>query len=145
MKINVFCPFGSYLKQINWPHSQPNQCHILHCLTGIGFIVYYLSNSQKDGFRKNPNDPAFARMYCTSVIQTSVRTSSGSRNTCLPHTDLETLCSPSGRKLLVSGWFGWVRHPNYSGDILMTLAWCLPCGETLYWFLTSGLCHHCTT
>ncbi|KTG02214.1 hypothetical protein cypCar_00042410 [Cyprinus carpio] len=43
---------------------------------------------------------------------------------------LNTIRSPAGRSLLVSGWFGWVRHPNYSGDILMMFAWCLPCGFT---------------
>lgn len=41
---------------------------------------------------------------------------------------LETIRSPSGQSLLVSGWFGWVRHPNYLGDIVMMFAWCLPCG-----------------
>lgn len=41
---------------------------------------------------------------------------------------LNTIRSPAGSSLLVSGWFGWVRHPNYLGDILMMFAWCLPCG-----------------
>lgn len=29
----------------------------------------------------------------------------------------------------MSGWWGVVRHPNYLGDIIMALAWSLPCGE----------------
>ncbi|KAI5092567.1 histone H3.3 [Silurus meridionalis] len=41
---------------------------------------------------------------------------------------LETIISPSGQNLLVSGWFGWVRHPNYLGDLLMTFTWTLFCG-----------------
>ncbi|XP_026886923.2 delta(14)-sterol reductase TM7SF2 isoform X1 [Electrophorus electricus] len=73
-------------------------------LFGIGFLFYYLSNEQKSGFRKNPNNPAYAHL---KVIE-----------------------SPSGENLMVSGWFGWVRHPNYLGDILMMFAWCLPCGFT---------------
>ncbi|XP_028855588.1 delta(14)-sterol reductase [Denticeps clupeoides] len=77
---------------------------LLTLLFGVGFIFYHHSNEQKDGFRKNPNDPAFAK--------------------------LETIQSPSGQKLLVSSWFGWVRHPNYLGDIMMNLAWSLPCGFT---------------
>ncbi|XP_036392491.1 delta(14)-sterol reductase TM7SF2-like [Megalops cyprinoides] len=77
---------------------------IICLLFGIGFLVYHLSNAQKFRFRKNPSDPAVAH--------------------------LETLPSPSGKNLLVSGWFGRVRHPNYLGDILMVLAWCLPCGVT---------------
>ena len=32
-----------------------------------------------------------------------------------------------GGKLLVSGFWGWSRHFNYVGDILMALSWSLPC------------------
>ncbi|XP_061041339.1 delta(14)-sterol reductase LBR isoform X3 [Eubalaena glacialis] len=32
------------------------------------------------------------------------------------------------KNLLVSGWWGFVRHPNYLGDLIMALAWSLPCG-----------------
>ncbi|XP_018598132.2 delta(14)-sterol reductase isoform X2 [Scleropages formosus] len=80
---------------------------VLICLMfAFGFVTYYMSNEQKSEFRKNPNNPSLAH--------------------------LETIASPSGKKLLVSGWFGWVRHPNYLGDIMMTLAWCLPCGFTSF-------------
>uniref|UniRef100_A0A8C6RLQ3 Delta(14)-sterol reductase TM7SF2 n=1 Tax=Nannospalax galili TaxID=1026970 RepID=A0A8C6RLQ3_NANGA len=41
---------------------------------------------------------------------------------------LETIPTATGRQLLVSGWWGMVRHPNYLGDIIMALAWSLPCG-----------------
>ncbi|XP_066559935.1 delta(14)-sterol reductase TM7SF2 isoform X2 [Amia ocellicauda] len=71
-------------------------------LYGLGFLFYHLSNVQKDGFRKNPEDPAYAHLV--------------------------TIPTNTGKSLLVSGWFGWIRHPNYLGDIMMTLAWCLPCG-----------------
>ena len=43
---------------------------------------------------------------------------------------LETIATATGKRLLVSGWWGLVRHPNYLGDLLMALAWSLPCGET---------------
>ncbi|KAH6913207.1 C-14 sterol reductase [Coprinopsis sp. MPI-PUGE-AT-0042] len=33
-----------------------------------------------------------------------------------------------GTKLLVSGWWGICQHPNYLGDWLMAVAWCLPTG-----------------
>ncbi len=32
-----------------------------------------------------------------------------------------------GSRLLVSGFWGMARHFNYVGDIMMALAWCLPC------------------
>uniref|UniRef100_A0A2K6GGS1 Delta(14)-sterol reductase TM7SF2 n=1 Tax=Propithecus coquereli TaxID=379532 RepID=A0A2K6GGS1_PROCO len=41
---------------------------------------------------------------------------------------LETISTATGRQLLVSGWWGIVRHPNYLGDLIMALAWSLPCG-----------------
>lgn len=45
-------------------------------------------------------------------------------------TGLETIATATGKRLLVSGWWGLVRHPNYLGDLLMALAWSLPCGKT---------------
>ncbi|TFK48660.1 ERG4/ERG24 ergosterol biosynthesis protein [Heliocybe sulcata] len=33
-----------------------------------------------------------------------------------------------GTKLLTSGWWGLSRHPNYLGDLVMAIAWCLPTG-----------------
>lgn len=40
-----------------------------------------------------------------------------------------TIPTATGKSLLVSGMWGFVRHPNYLGDIIMALAWSLPCGE----------------
>uniref|UniRef100_A0A8C9J327 Delta(14)-sterol reductase TM7SF2 n=1 Tax=Panthera tigris altaica TaxID=74533 RepID=A0A8C9J327_PANTA len=34
---------------------------------------------------------------------------------------LETIPTATGRQLLVSGWWGMVRHPNYLGDLIMAL------------------------
>lgn len=44
-------------------------------------------------------------------------------------TDLETIPTSRGKKILVSGWWGWVRHPNYLGDIIMHWSWASTCGE----------------
>uniref|UniRef100_A0A673MHH6 Delta(14)-sterol reductase TM7SF2 n=2 Tax=Sinocyclocheilus rhinocerous TaxID=307959 RepID=A0A673MHH6_9TELE len=104
----IWIPFFSSLPAY-FLLQRPNHIHFLSAvpiclLFAAGFLMYYLSNEQKDGFRRNPSDPAYAR--------------------------LNTIRSPAGSSLLVSGWFGWVRHPNYSGDILMMFAWCLPCGFT---------------
>ena len=35
--------------------------------------------------------------------------------------DLETIPTTKGKKLICSGFWGVVRHPNYVGDILMNL------------------------
>ncbi|XP_075403652.1 delta(14)-sterol reductase TM7SF2 [Tenrec ecaudatus] len=73
-------------------------------IKAIGYYIFRSANSQKNTFRKNPSDPSVA--------------------------GLETIATATGRQLLVSGWWGWVRHPNYLGDIIMALAWSLTCGTS---------------
>ncbi|XP_052273236.1 delta(14)-sterol reductase TM7SF2-like isoform X2 [Dreissena polymorpha] len=71
-------------------------------LNAVGYFIFRGSNSQKNDFRTNPNNPALAH--------------------------LETIPTSVGKRLLVSGWWGLCRKPNYLGDILMAIAWSLPCG-----------------
>ncbi|KAM9383026.1 delta(14)-sterol reductase LBR [Phaethornis superciliosus] len=71
-------------------------------LNGIGYYIFRRANSQKNNFRKNPADPKLAH--------------------------LKFIPTATGKGLLVTGWWGFVRHPNYLGDIIMALAWSLPCG-----------------
>ena len=77
---------------------------IIISLKVFGYAIFRLSNSQKDKFRKDPSHP-------------SVR-------------HLKTLKTYKGSKLIVSGWWGMCRHPNYLGDLIMALSWSLPCGFT---------------
>ena len=67
-----------------------------------GYAIFRGSNSQKDTFRRDPRDPSVSH--------------------------LRTLETRTGRKLLVSGWWGVARHINYFGDWLLGWSWCLPCG-----------------
>lgn len=71
----------------------------------IGYAVFRLSNNEKNKFRTNPKDPSIAH--------------------------LKTLSTKSGRKLLISGFWGISRHPNYMGDLIMSLSWSLPSGSCL--------------
>ncbi|XP_043477038.1 delta(14)-sterol reductase TM7SF2 [Leptopilina heterotoma] len=59
----------------------------------IGHGIYRYCNSQKDEFRRNPLSPRLAR--------------------------LETIPTVRGKRLIVSGIWGYVRHPNYLGDIIL--------------------------
>ncbi|XP_018592448.1 delta(14)-sterol reductase LBR [Scleropages formosus] len=68
----------------------------------IGYFVFRKANSQKNAFRRNPADPKLSH--------------------------LRTIPTATGKSLLVSGLWGFVRHPNYLGDLIMALAWSLPCG-----------------
>ncbi|CAH6789608.1 delta(14)-sterol reductase LBR [Phodopus roborovskii] len=75
---------------------------VIIALKLCGYVIFRCANSQKNAFRKNPTDPKLAH--------------------------LKTIHTSTGKSLLVSGWWGFVRHPNYLGDLIMALAWSLPCG-----------------
>ncbi|XP_047509019.1 delta(14)-sterol reductase TM7SF2 [Pieris napi] len=66
----------------------------------FGFVFMYVSNDIKHRFRKNPLDP-------TTV-------------------HLDSMPTFHGKKLLLSNLWGFVRHPNYLGDIIMHIALALP-------------------
>ncbi|XP_027973674.1 delta(14)-sterol reductase isoform X1 [Eumetopias jubatus] len=86
-------------------HPQPlglPMASVICLINAVGYYIFRGANSQKNTFRKNPSDPRVA--------------------------GLETIPTATGRQLLVSGWWGVVRHPNYLGDLIMALAWSLPCG-----------------
>ncbi|XP_076314302.1 delta(14)-sterol reductase TM7SF2-like [Tachypleus tridentatus] len=80
----------------------------LYCLlsTGVvfccGLYIYLQSNLEKNAFRRNPYSPSVSY--------------------------LESIPTSKKKRLIVSGLWGTVRHPNYLGDILMNMAWTLPCG-----------------
>lgn len=59
----------------------------------IGYLICRISNSQKNEFRKNPLSPSLSH--------------------------LETIPTDRGKRIIVSGLWGCVRHPNYLGDIIM--------------------------
>jgi len=76
---------------------------IIAVLFITGYITYRGSNFEKHSFRKNPHHPSFS--------------------------GLDVIPSPSGKPLLCSGtWWGYLRRPNYLGQIIMTIAWSIPCG-----------------
>ncbi|KAI5614375.1 delta(14)-sterol reductase, partial [Silurus asotus] len=102
----VWVPFTYSLQAaflVSHPHTlTPFNALSIFLLNGIGYYIFRKSNSEKNQFRRDPTHP-------------SVR-------------HLKTIATATGKQLLVSGWWGFVRHPNYLGDILMALAWSLPCG-----------------
>jgi len=68
----------------------------------LGYAIFRGSNSQKNLFRTDPEDPRVKH--------------------------LRYLPTRRGTRLLIDGWWGIARHVNYLGDWLMAWAWCLPCG-----------------
>jgi len=71
-------------------------------LNAFGYWVFRGSNGQKDAFRRDPNGESVKH--------------------------LETMTTKTGRKLIVSGWWGMARKINYTGDWIMGLSWCLYTG-----------------
>lgn len=65
----------------------------------IGYYIFRAANGEKNDFRNGHNP----------------------RN-------LKYLTTERGSKLLISGWWGLSRHPNYLGDLLMSLAWSFATG-----------------
>ena len=72
-------------------------------LNVVGYIVFRGANSQKHRFRKDPGAAIWGKP--PEIIRTA-----------------------QDSLLLTSGWWGLARHINYLGDLMMALAWCLPCG-----------------
>ena len=68
----------------------------------VGYYIFRISNSQKNQFKTDPTLPIWGEKPQTV-----------------------------GGKLLISGFWGKGRHMNYTGDLIMALAYCLPCGLQL--------------
>ena len=77
---------------------------LLVLMNVVGLGIFRTVNNQKDHFRRNPEG---------AVIW-------GKK--------AEYLETQHGNKLLVSGFWGWSRHFNYVGDLLMAWSWSLACG-----------------
>ncbi|CAL8395582.1 unnamed protein product [Arctogadus glacialis] len=110
----VWVPFTYSLQAyylVEHPHGlAPPALLAILTLKLLGFYIFRQSNSQKNSFRRNPANASLANM--------------------------KSIPTATGKSLLVSGWWGVVRHPNYLGDLIMALAWSLPCGfgHLLPWY-----------
>lgn len=76
------------------------------------YSIFRLANSQKNAFRKNPEDPKLAHL-------TYLKTRTGSR-------------------LITSGWWGIARHINYFADWMQSWPYSLPTGMAGYLIQTAG-------
>eukprot|EP01100_Stratorugosa_tubuloviscum_P015207 TRINITY_DN8589_c0_g1_i1.p1 TRINITY_DN8589_c0_g1~~TRINITY_DN8589_c0_g1_i1.p1 ORF type:complete len:454 (-),score=163.97 TRINITY_DN8589_c0_g1_i1:81-1385(-) len=104
----VWVPFlyslqSRYIASQSFPLSmEQHTMAIVIALQLIGYYIFRGANSEKNKFRTNPNDPQVSYL---KYIETK-----------------------TGSKLIISGWWGVARHINYTGDLMMALSWCLPCG-----------------
>ena len=99
----------------------------------VGFYIFASSNMQKDNFRKTDGKNLIWGKKPESIA-CKYKTADG--------TERES-------KLLVSGWWSVTRHMNYTGDLLLSLAYSLACGFThilpyfYFFFLSVLLIHRC--
>ncbi|RMZ69162.1 Ergosterol biosynthesis ERG4 ERG24 family [Pyrenophora seminiperda CCB06] len=98
-----------------------------------GYIVFRVANNQKDRVRSsNGNCLVFGQP--PQYIRARYKTADGKMHESI---------------LLCSGWWGWSRHANYVGDLLMSFAMCALVGTTrlLVWFygffMLGLLIHRC--
>ncbi|WQF87934.1 Putative sterol reductase [Colletotrichum destructivum] len=98
-----------------------------------GYIIFRSVNSQKDRVRRY-NGRCFIWGKPAKYIVAAYKTSDGQSHKSL---------------LLCSGWWGWSRHANYLGDLLLSSAMCALVGSSkiLVWFyaifMTILLVHRC--
>ncbi|KAG1708454.1 Lamin-B receptor [Nymphon striatum] len=78
-----------------------NPSVVLMAIFQISYVVSMLYY-EKHRFRTDPSDPRVSH--------------------------LETIVTGKGKNLLVSGWWGWVCHPNYFGEFLVNLCFSIICG-----------------
>ncbi|GIY22884.1 delta(14)-sterol reductase TM7SF2 [Caerostris extrusa] len=97
---------GSYINPVLFGKLDLKTSFIRTGLMGLflGYYIYFTSTNLKHNFRRNPFSPNLA-----SVI--SIPTS-------------------KKKRLIASGLWGKVRHPNYLGLLIMALAWTGACGIT---------------
>jgi protein-S-isoprenylcysteine O-methyltransferase Ste14 len=103
----VWVPFTYTLQAyylLRHPHDLPWWASAaIVILNLLGYAIFRGANWQKHSFRKDPEGLVWGKK--PEYIQTK-----------------------RGSLLLTSGWWGIARHINYLGDLMMALAWCLPCG-----------------
>ncbi|XP_065053563.1 7-dehydrocholesterol reductase-like [Rhopilema esculentum] len=127
--------FGFYLAwgDLTWlPFMYTIQCYFLvhnpvqlsvlavlgiSVLGGVGYFIFRSVNSQKDNFRIDMQTKG------KSIIW-------GKPAKYIPATYYTTDGKLHKSPLLMSGWWGLSRHFNYVGDLMGSLAYCLPCGFT---------------
>jgi 7-dehydrocholesterol reductase len=99
----------------------------------IGFYIFADANNQKDRFRKTNGDTLIWGKKPESI-------------------DCEYLTDDGVKRksrLLLSGWWGFTRHMNYTGDLILSLAYSLACGMGYIFpyfyfvFLSILLIHRC--
>lgn len=113
---------------LSWPYAL-----FVLALGLTGFWIFVSANNQKDRFRKK-DGRIFIRGKPAQFIPCEYYAADGQKRHA---------------KLLTSGWWGIARHMNYTGDLALSLAYCLACGTAhlfpyfYFIFISMLLIHRC--
>jgi hypothetical protein len=106
----VWVPFTYTLQAlylVHHPHEMPPWAVAgVLALFLVGYAIMRGANAQKHAFRRDPGAPL--KWWWGGAPR--------------------YIAARRGTPLLVSGFWGMSRHVNYLGDVMMGLAWSLPCG-----------------
>lgn len=84
------------------------------CFFLPALFIYRAANSQKHRFRTNPYDPSVSCKFKNIIYLKKLLI-------IIIILDLDSIPTARGKKLLISGYWGKIRHPNYAADIVMQL------------------------
>jgi len=73
---------------------------LIGIMNAVGYVIFRSSETQRCEFARDPANPALAH--------------------------LETVTTAGNKKLIVSGWWSLVRHPNFLGEVIIQWSWALP-------------------
>lgn len=129
---------GVYTLQTQYLARNPVELSTLYALTILGtgvsgYVLFRSVNHQKDLVRRTKGDCMLWGKKA-EIVHVKYFTTDG-----LEHNSL----------LLCSGWWGYARHVNYLGDLILSYSMCAVCGFTniLPWtyaiFMTMLLIHRC--
>ena len=111
----VYCFSSMYIASrppFEWSIAYTGCCFIL--LLGA-YYVWDTANSQRNRFRMQANGSYVERRAFPQLPWGTLK-------------NPRYLTTAAGSKLLIDGWWRYVRKPHYTADVLMALCWGLICG-----------------
>jgi len=78
---------------------------LIGIMNAVGYVIFRSSETLRCEFARDPANPALAH--------------------------LETVTTAGNKKLIVSGWWSLVRHPNFLGEVIIQWSWALPAGFSI--------------
>lgn len=129
---NALAPFfNSLIAKYAWEHKITGMPTWAVCVTivlfAFGWFIKRRADKLKYEFRIDPSNPKFHSKFCT------VTHFKGSIKNSEIFPDADTIQTFQQRRLLVSGYWGIVRQPNYLGEIISYLSLTIPLIWSFAW------------